>query len=386
MNFIKKYRTCSFFLIVSLFNLSTSVANATSIEDEANPSTASSKSIHSKKEVEAIKAFSHELAEFLLSEVKKKSYSVTGNGAEQKNTPRLPAPDPETYKNLESYAVERAQEVEDLFFKGRYDRSRARLPENIDKWRSQPDIGNPGADLANFPNSAFTLPQGRAYVEFQPLSYYGARGNQNAQYNTEYLLRYGATDNIELRLFGNGVTWQGGSTSTWGFSPLTFDTKIHLVEEHQEFYLPAVGLEVYLQTQLLGSSAFNSGTLPGFTFNMDQSLPWDIDFEYNLGANEVQETIGGNTWQFSFQWAFQRDLLNKDIAVFIHGFYNAMTLPRLPTTTTPYLSSVNPVQNAVGAGLIWTPNNRISFWGQASGGTTQYTQSIITSLGFAVAF
>lgn len=60
--------------------------------------------------------------------------------------------------------------------------------------------------MANFPNGSFTLPQGSAYVE--------TTGNYNSkstyfdeQYNASYLLRYGLTDNIELRVMSDGYTF-----------------------------------------------------------------------------------------------------------------------------------------------------------------------------------
>ena len=276
--------------------------------------------------------------------------------------------------------------IEDNYFRGRYNRSRARLPENIETWRSQPNISNPGADLANFPNSAFTLPEGRFYVEMSPLTYYGPGQGQPAQFNSEFLLRYGVTDDIELRVFGNGVSWQGGKDSATGFSPIAFDTKIHLFDENEEWFLPAVGFEAYLQTTWLGNEAFDQGTTPGFFMNFDQSLPFDVDFEYNLGATEQLDGTGSYAWQFSFQWALQKDIFNQQLAVFIHGYYNAMTLPRLPQSSEPSPAAIDPVQNAVGGGFIYTPNNRVSFWIQSAGGTTQDSPSVISNLGFAVAF
>jgi len=45
-----------------------------------------------------------------------------------------------------------------------------------------------------------------------------------------------------------------------------------------------------------------------------------------------------------------------------------------------------PLQNAVGAGFLRTASQRLSIYGQASGGTTKYTPSIISMFGFAVAF
>ncbi|MFZ4701365.1 MAG: transporter, partial [Candidatus Methylumidiphilus sp.] len=247
-------------------------------------------------------------------------------------------------------------------------------------------IANPGPDLANFPNSAFTLPRGRAYIEISPFTYYGSGFASPAQYNAEFLMRYGLTDDIELRLFGNGLSWVGGSEPTWGFSPIAFDTKIQLWTEKPDWFLPAAGFEAYLQTEWLGNKAFNGGTQPSFTFNFDQSLPWEVDFEYNLGATRFQDSIGQNIWEFSFQWAFQRDLFNKDIAVFIHGFYNAASLPRLPNANLPYDAYKAPTQSATGAGLIWTANKRFAVYGQVSGGMTKFTPSIISLLGFALSF
>lgn len=292
----------------------------------------------------------------------------------------------ERRQRIDAYARNLVHQAEDAFFRGRYDRSRARTPENIERWRSQPDIANPGPDLANFPNSAFTLPAGRAYIELSPFTYYGTAAGQSVQYNAEYLLRYGLTDDIELRLFGNGVSWQGGAKPSWGFAPIAFDTKIQLWLEKQEYYLPAAGLEVYLLTQWLGSAPFNAGTQPSVTFNFDQSLPFEIDFEYNLGATRLQASDGQNVWEFSFQWALQRDLFDKDFAVFVHGFYNAMSLPRLPAVTVPRTYYDQVTQDAVGAGFIWTVNRRLAIYGQVSGGTTKFTPSTISMLGFAASF
>lgn len=292
----------------------------------------------------------------------------------------------ETTNDIHALAHATAVIVEDSYLKGRYNRSRARAPENIDAWRSKPDVANPGADLANFPNSAFTLPQGRAYVEMSPLTYYGPGLGQPAQFNTEFLLRYGLTDDIEARVFGNGVSWQGGEKSTTGFSPIAFDTKIHLMNEREDWHLPAIGFEAYLQTTWLGNEAFSQGTTPGFFLNLDQSLPFEIDFEYNLGAAEQPDGSGKNVWQFSFQWAFQRDLFNQDLAVFIHGFVNSMTLPRLPGQTPLAAQPGSSMQNAVGGGVIYTPNNRVSLWVQSAGGTTADSPSVISNMGFAVAF
>lgn len=287
--------------------------------------------------------------------------------------------------SFQRYGERRAAELRAEFFKGRYNRSRARLPENRDRWRGRPDIANPGPDLANFPNSAFTLPQGRAYIELSPFTYYGTAATTPAQYNAEFLLRYGVTDDLELRLFGNGPSRQGGRDPGWGFSPIAFDTKIQLWLEKPDYFLPAAGLEAYIQTEWLGNAAFNAGTQPSFTVNFDQSLPFEIDLEYNLGATRVQDGVGDNVWEFSFQWALQRDFFNKNFALFIHGFVENAGLPRVPMATLA-VPRADMRQNAVGAGFVWTASSRLAIYGQVSGGTTKFTPQPIGLLGLAMAF
>lgn len=296
------------------------------------------------------------------------------------------APGFERYHQFRALARTQARQAQETFFKGRYNRSRARTPENIEQWRSQPDIANPGPDLANYPNSPFTLPRGRAYVELSPFTYYGSAAGTPPQYNAEFLLRYGLTDDIELRLFGNGPSWVGGAHSTWGFSPIAFDTKVQLWLEKPEYFLPAGGFEAYLQTQWLGSAPFNGGTQPSFTLLFDQSLPFEIDLSYAVGTTRLQDPAGQNVWELGFQWALQRDFFSQDFALFIHGFYNAATLPRVPQPTQPAIDGADLRQNAVGAGFIWTVNPRLAVYGQVSGGTTRSTPQPISMLGLAVSF
>ncbi|MGY6276330.1 transporter [Methylomonas sp. MgM2] len=273
-------------------------------------------------------------------------------------------------KEFDTYGKEMGELEMEEFFKGRFNRSRARLPENIERWRKSPNAANPGADSANFPNSPFTLPEGRAYVEVSPYTYSGKAQGTPGQYNTEYLLRYGVTDDIELRLFGNGLSWSEGGNSSVQLAPIGFDTKILLWPEQQDYYLPAVGFEASVQTELLGSSSLNAGTQPSLTLNFDQSLPYDIDFGYSVSGTRFQGSNDNNLWAFLFEWAFQRDLFNKDFAVFVHGYYQ-------PTTV---------IQNAVGGGFVWTPHHRFGFYGQVSAGTTKATPSVISNVGFVVAF
>ncbi len=320
---------------------------------------------------------------------RQQAHAVWHQGLDKDQTPPEKAPEFEEYDQFKRYTSSSANQDTDLFLKGRYNRSRARLPENLESWRRNPDIANPGADLANWPNSAFTLPEGRAYFEFAPFGYYASSSNGPEQFDMEFLLRYGVTDNIELRVFTNGPTWTGGRFSEWSFAPLAFDTKVQCWVEKPDIYLPAMGIEAYVQTQWLGNTATNGGTQPAISFNFDQSLPWGIDLEYNLGT--VRELNGSrNEWEFNFQWALQRDFFDEDFAMFIHGYANAATLPRTRNNSTGSLSpnagASNQNEHAVGAGFIWTLNARLSVFSQTSFGTNSATPSIISYSGFALAF
>ena len=275
----------------------------------------------------------------------------------------------------------------DSFLKGRYQRSRARELEP-DAWRALPNISNPGTDLANFPDSAFTLPQGRAYIELAPFSYYGSSKIGPQEFATEYLIRYGATDDIELRLYGSGYNWVDGQVSAWSFAPLGFDVKIQSWLERPEYFLPAMGVEIYVQTEWLGNTATNGGTQPGISFNFDQSLPWEIDFEYNLGAARAQDFRSGeNRWEFGYQWALQHDFFDKDFALFIHGYHdsNRRRHKTLKLNSLSFTGIADYSEDAVGGGLIWTVNDRLSICGQTSGGLNQFSPSLLSYAGLAVA-
>jgi uncharacterized protein with beta-barrel porin domain len=287
------------------------------------------------------------------------------------------------------------------------------------------DIRTPGSDLANFPNSAYTLPRGGFYLEMAPYYYIGNSSLNPSLYETQVLLRYGLIDNIELRLFYYGFESQAGSSGSspaMGSGPLVFDTKIHFWDEWKDYFIPALGFEAQILTPWLASPALSSPTQPTFSFNFDQSLPWDIAFEYNLGAGYIQNPLNPSlqTWQFMFQWAVQRDITDN-VAVFINGSYNGELLVRPQSTktttirvnttaqtcqvdttqnvldycqSTPVTSnkkvtttipsgSIDAVPDIVGAGLIWTLNDNLALYANAGVGTNAVSPAYQAYAGFA---
>lgn len=278
-------------------------------------------------------------------------------------------------------------------------------PESEEDATQPLDIRTPGGDLANFPNSAYTLPKGGFYLETSPLTFTASSKTQSQQFNSEYLLRYGLFDFWEIRLYSQGFSMQGAPNGAVGFSPLTFDTKVHLFNEQEDWHLPAAGLEVLLQTDLLGSTAFNSGLEPAVSINFDQGLFWDLELEYNIGAARFEDSqdISKSLWQPTFSWAIQRDVV-EDFAVFLNGYYNAASLPRMGresdrrTRVCPIPGKScrveelvsqsttlggNQSQHAIGGGAIWTLSDKTSVYFNLATGVNEVTPSIISFCGFA---
>jgi Putative MetA-pathway of phenol degradation len=253
--------------------------------------------------------------------------------------------------------------------------------------RMKVDIRDPQPDLANFPNSPYTLPKGRLYIENSPLSLLAGSKNEPRTYQWEYLIRYGLTDNLELRIFSDGLTWQakqGNRPAATGYSPMVFDFKANFWEENTKYHIPAVGVEMFVQTTF-GSSRFNRGTQPSLSVLFEQSLPLGIEFEYNVGITGTENGEGQIVYEFSFQWSFQREVF-KDFDLFVHGFYNAATLPRLIDFESALPNQSIPNINVVGVGAIWTVSNRLSIFGSYNFGTTTESPRTIALTGFAVAF
>lgn len=231
-------------------------------------------------------------------------------------------------------------------------------------------IQTPGADLANFPNSAFTLPQGRAYLELSPINYSSRSQNATpAQYSAGYLLRYGLTDDVELRLHSSGYTLVDDADKTEGMSPQNLAIKWHIANEQQNNYLPALGIEVSIKTNW-ATRPFRGGWQPTLSLNFDQTLPYDITFEYNVGFTTQQTDAGKTQYQLALSWAFQKEIF-QDIAAFVNGYTN--TGNSLTTT-------------AVGAGLQWTPTQQLALFSNVSAGLTTSTPKVSALVGFAIAF
>lgn len=260
---------------------------------------------------------------------------------------------------------------------------------------SEPDIAKPGPDMGDYPNSAFTLPKGRAYVEFAPFTYQTADANNPASYNWPFMLRYGITDNVEFRLIGSGLTavYPPGDT-TIGFAPLILDTKVHLWNDKMDMLIPAASLEVYIQTNW-GSPAFQGGVQPSLNLNLDFPFTQKTNVEMTFGYTGVQDAVGVltgtrfiprfnhkvpiihrenlNVNQFSYQWAIEHQVTTQ-LQVFLHGYYNG-----------PVLFQSGP-GSVVGVGYFYQLSSRSTLFNSYNAAIDQTAAPFSTQLGMAFAF
>jgi hypothetical protein len=245
-----------------------------------------------------------------------------------------------------------------------------------------PDIKNPGPDLGDFPNSAFTLPAGTCMVEIAPLTIQGKAASNQPQYYTQFLLRYGVTDDVEFRVLGNGFTWVYTEPETTGFSPISLDGKIHMWDAKPEYFLPASSLEVILSTDW-GSGAFSNGYQPSINLNFDYPIGETLNLEWTVGYGELvgtvtQRTAQGPTLvnenlnQASFQWSVEKEVSEK-VQLFVHG----TTAEEIQGQTGGTL---------LGFGGFLFPSDQLAYFSSINWGATSETPRIAAQFGFSYAF
>jgi hypothetical protein len=236
------------------------------------------------------------------------------------------------------------------------------------------DIRSPGPDIANFPNSPYTLKQGRFYFEASPVGLAGPSRGTPVTYNMEFLLRYGLTDRVELRLFGDGPTWQWGRPGTTdGFAPLAWDLKVNFWRENRKYFIPATGFEAAILTPS-GTPGLNQGYQPIANLLFDWTLPADWMLELNVGfAGDPSPNNEFSTeLETVVQWSFQHEVF-EDFDVFFQGYFNGTAVPRFGDGVV------------LGGGFIWAVNRRLALYGSYNAGVSDEAPTTTLILGGAVA-
>jgi len=256
-----------------------------------------------------------------------------------------------------------------------------------------PDLKTPGPDMGDYPNSAYTLPKGRCYMEISPATYGNADRFSPPTYNAPFLLRYGVTDDVEFRLFANGLTHDAGQHPETGFSPLGIDMKVHLWDDRKEWLIPAVSLEAFIQT-VWGSSDFNGGWQPSIALNFDLPITRKLNLEWTVGFAGVRDAVDVvtgerfiprhhrldpvshranlNINQPTVQWALEYEL-TESVEVFYHGFHNGAILFQ------------QGAGEMMGVGALWTVTPAFMLFGSINTGLTPNLPSTLGQIGFVVA-
>ncbi len=107
---------------------------------------------------------------------------------------------------------------------------------------------------------------------------------KSTTYNTT-LIRYGLSDNLELRLGGDlvGIKKNGVKVGSTGYSPLLFGAKIAISKE--KGWMPEIGLLGHLSLPFTASSEFKPEyTGVDFRFSFAHTLSERSSLSYNLGA------------------------------------------------------------------------------------------------------
>ena len=248
----------------------------------------------------------------------------------------------------------------------------------------EPSIRFPGPDKANYPNSPYTLPAGRSYIEILPLSFSGQTPDTTSNYNVEFLLRHGITDWLEFRIFSAGLNVsfaRDDIPQQVGFVPITFDIKMHIFDEKKEWLLPAFGIEIALQTSW-GSPHLQSGIQPSMYLLFDHSLAFDFLFEWNVGIVGSRDATGVDYQQVSYQFALSRDLV-PGLNLFTQAYINDANLGVAGPFVRPTVPGTAIV---VGGGFLWTVNDLVAIFASGGAGVSSSAPESVAQGGIAFAF
>ena len=247
------------------------------------------------------------------------------------------------------------------------------IAENNNNPTSEPDITFPGPDTANFPLSPFCLPKGRVYWENFPLNFYVFPDHSSYQYYWPYLLRFGLTDNVELRFSGDGLTAiDTHNAHGIGLSPVEIGFKVHIWGTPDIRWIPSIGLETALITKL-ASKQFRDNTQCRILAIFFHSFSPKLSLEWNIGTYSTSFTNRTKrTFIALVEWALQTDL-HKRLGFFFEGHYNSGNQMFLPAVLL------------LGAGFISNLTKRICIYGSYNWPLLKKNAELV-NVGFAAAF
>jgi hypothetical protein len=149
--------------------------------------------------------------------------------------------------------------------------------------------------------------------------------------------------------------------------------KIHFWDENKDLFLPAVGMEILLQSTF-GSSFLNTGVQPSMNLLFSKDLVWDTVLEASVGLQSGD--IGFSSGD-SYEMTVQGDLTTKvteRISLFVQTAYNGSVDPRFANNIL------------VGGGGLLNLTETITIYGSYNASVVKDLPPYFTNLGIAFAF
>jgi len=254
-----------------------------------------------------------------------------------------------------------------------YNLSQFLIPEPTKSF-TPPSVRKPLPDSEVFASNAYTLSKGMLYLESNPIFIAGKSSSDPKTYNMPTLLRYGLNDSVELQLFSNSLTVEFGDSNRTGFSPIVFGMKLHFWDENEALYLPAVGLEIFLQSSF-GSSFLNTGVQPSFNLLFSKDLPWDmiLDSSVGLQSQNIGLDRGADGFELVVSGALTKKITHR-LSFFTQALYNGAVNSDLSNNIL------------VGGGAIIYLTDTIALWGSYNAGLVKELPPYISYFGTAFAF
>lgn len=220
--------------------------------------------------------------------------------------------------------------------------------------KSKPSIREPGVDFADFPNSADVVPPGVYYMETAP-TFQWSNQPDSRQSGLALLFRTGIFQDLELRLFGSGITIidsDDPGQDPVGAGPFGIGLKYHVLDGARQWFHPALGIEFQVALPVATSSELNPDVvLPSGSLNVDHTFPASFSFHWNLGFETSLDDDHDPFLQACLQWSIANDV-TRDHQLYVTG-----------TSSYPATPSGGGGILFVGGGFLWIINESAATYG-----------------------
>ncbi len=198
-------------------------------------------------------------------------------------------------------------------------------------------------DGPDFVESSEVVPLGYFQYEFDVGSNKSSRsGSTLAEFNSPLLIRYGFSENWELRIASDGYIHRDKED---GFGNTSFGLKYHSLDKDPNRALPSISWIAHFQTPIASPAFKNNAILPSFRSVLTWELPSDLALGLMPGiASQINEA--NQTYTAGIFGAVLNKRLSSNARVFVE-----LSIPTLSK------SSENGVVQSADIGSAYLVNN-----------------------------